>query len=76
MTITPSKLRANLFKLLDQLLETGETLEVRRKGEVIKIVPPKKKSKFERLVAHPDAVDGDLENLVHMDWSHEWRPFI
>jgi len=76
MTITPSRLRENLFKILDQLLETGETLEVKRKGEIIKIVPPKKKSKFDQLVPHPDAVNGDAEDFVHMDWSHEWKPFL
>ncbi len=76
MTVTPSTLRANLFKLLDQLLETGETLQVKRKGSIIKIVPPKKKSKFDSLVAHPDTVNGDSEDFVHMDWSHEWKPFL
>ncbi|MEN8147963.1 MAG: type II toxin-antitoxin system Phd/YefM family antitoxin [Campylobacterota bacterium] len=76
MTVTPSTLRANLFKLLDQLLETGETLEVKRKGEIIKIVPPKKKSKFDRLESHPDAINGDPEDLVSIDWSNEWKPFI
>ena len=76
MTVTPSALRANLFKFLDQLLETGETLEVKRKGEIIKIVPPKKKSKFDSLKVHSDAIVGDPEELVHMDWSHEWKPFL
>ncbi|MEA3418762.1 MAG: type II toxin-antitoxin system Phd/YefM family antitoxin [Campylobacterota bacterium] len=76
MTVTPSALRANLFKLLDQLLETGETLEVKRKGEIIKIVPPKRKSKLDSLKAHPDAIVGDPEELVHIDWSHEWKPFL
>jgi hypothetical protein len=76
MTITPSKLRENLFKLLDEALQSGEIIEVKRKGQIIKIVPPKKKSKLECLEAHPDAIVGDPEELVHIDWSHEWKPFI
>lgn len=76
MTITPSKLRENLFKLLDEALETGETIEIKRKGKILKIVPPKKQSKFDRLIAHKDVVNGDSEELVHMDWSHEWKPFL
>lgn len=76
MTITPSKLRENLFKLLDEALEKGETIEVKRKGQVLKIVPPKKQSKLERLQAHDNVVNGDAEELVHMDWSHEWKPFL
>ena len=75
MTITPSKLRENLFKLLDQLLETGEILEVKRKGKIIKIVPPKKESKLEKIVPK-QVTKGDPEEFVHLDWSHEWKPFI
>lgn len=76
MTITPSKLRENLFNLLDEALESGETIEVKRKGQILKIVPPKKQSKLERLEPHPDAIVGDSEALVNLDWSREWKPFI
>lgn len=76
MTITPTDFRQNLFKLLDEVLESGKVLEINRNGNIIKIVPPKKKNKLEKLIAHPDAVIGDSEELVSMDWSKEWKPSI
>jgi hypothetical protein len=27
-----------------------------------------------RLDAHPGTIAGDPEELVHLDWSDEWRP--
>ncbi len=76
MTITPTDFRKNLFKLLDEVLESGKVLEIDRNGSIIKLVPPKKKSKLERLVAHPDTVVGDSEQLVSKDWSKDWKPSI
>jgi len=74
MTVTASKLRQDIYNLLDHVLETGEPLEIERKGGLLKIVPEKKPSKLDRLVPH-DGIIGDPEELVHMDWSKEWKPF-
>lgn len=60
--ITPSKLRADIYRLLDDVLETGMPLEVKRKG------------RMERLVERKDFIRCDPDELVHMDWSGEWRP--
>ncbi len=76
MAITPTNFRQNLFKLLDEVLESGKVLEIDRNGSIIKIVPPKKKSKLKRLVAHPDTVIGDSEELVSINWDKEWKPSI
>ncbi len=77
MVVTPSKLREDIYNLLDRVLESGEVLEVKRKGKIIKIVPPQKNgSKLQRLTAHPDAVVGESDDLVRIDWSSEWKPFI
>ena len=35
MTLTASKLRENICRILDQVLETGVPVEVRRKGKVV-----------------------------------------
>ena len=71
MIVTTSKLRSNIYKFLDQVLETGIPLEIKRKGQMLKIVPEKKKSKLDNLVEH-NSIVGDPEDLVHVDWSHEW----
>jgi len=76
MTVTPTDFRKDLFKLLDSILESGKTLEINRNGQIIKVVPPKKQSKLERLEAHPDAVVGKSDDFVSMDWSGEWKPSI
>ena len=42
MPITPSKLREDIYNILDRVLENGEIIEVKSKGQIIKIVPPQK----------------------------------
>ena len=71
MKVTASKLRENIYVILDQVLETGTPVEVIRKGKVLKIVPEQKPDKLSRLKKRKCIV-GDPEDLVHMDWSSEW----
>ncbi|CAN5167315.1 hypothetical protein BH23ACT9_BH23ACT9_35000 [soil metagenome] len=56
------------------MLETGEALEIKRKGRRLRIVPDTRPSRTDGLVAHPGTVVGDLDDLVHLDWSGEWQP--
>ena len=74
MVITASELRQNIYKLLDQVLDSGVPLEIERNGRRLRVVPVDAPSKLDRLIEHPDLIVGDPEDLVHMDWSHEWRP--
>jgi len=46
--MTPSRLRENLYRILDQILETGEPVEILRKGKKLKIIPERSRS-LERL---------------------------
>ncbi len=39
MVINASKLRGNVYRLFDQVLETGEIIEIDRKSRRLKIVP-------------------------------------
>lgn len=74
MIVTASELRQNIYKLLDQVLESGVPLEIERNGRRLRVVPVDAPSKLDRLIEHPDCIVGDPEDLVHMDWYHEWRP--
>jgi len=75
--ITPSKLRADIYRLLDEVLETGEPLVITRNGRTLRIVPdPPERVRIEDLPKHPDGLIGDPEDIVHMDWSTEWKPFL
>ena len=76
MTITASKLRENIYKVLDQILATGVPVEIERRGRRLRIVPADEspRTKLARLEPRPKAIVGDPEDLVHLDWSAEWKP--
>jgi hypothetical protein len=71
MRVTASKLRENVYRILDEVIETGLPAEVVRKGKVLKIVPEQPVSKFARLKRR-NAFVGDVEDIIGMDWSKEW----
>lgn len=72
MAVNASTLRENIYRLLDQVLETGQALEIERKGKLLRVVPVAEPAKIARLVQH-DCLHGDPEAIVHLDWSEEWR---
>lgn len=73
MPLTASSLRQDIYRLLDRVLATGVPLEVERRGQILRIVPPKETRKLDRLKRH-DYLLGPAEELVHLDWSDEWTP--
>jgi antitoxin (DNA-binding transcriptional repressor) of toxin-antitoxin stability system len=76
MAVSASKLRENIYRILDQVLKTGEPVEIIRGGRKLKIVPAEDppKRKLDRLAKRPETLLTDPEELVHLDWSKEWRP--
>lgn len=74
MAISPSQLRADVYRLLDQVLETGIPLDIERNGRRLRIVPEDPPSKLDRIVPRPDFVIGDPDDIVEMDWSQYWEP--
>lgn len=73
-TYTATALRADLYNVLDRVLASGVPVEVERNGHRLRIAPAESVDRLSRLKPHPDAITGDPEDLVHMDWSGEWRP--
>ncbi len=71
--LKPSHLRQNLYRVLDQVLETGEPVEIIRRGRKMRIVVDTP-ARLEALEPHPEYVVGDLDELIEWDWSDEWRP--
>jgi prevent-host-death family protein len=67
-----TKVRADLYKIVDRVLETGTPVEIERRGKRVRIVPVRPKSKLDNLVKRPGTLVGDPEDIVHMDWSDEW----
>lgn len=71
--MTLSQLRQNVYRLIDHVLDTGEPLEINRKGRRLRLVLDEPQG--DRLAAihtNPNAIVGDPEELVSLDWSGEW----
>lgn len=73
MAISSTKLRENIYQILDEVLKTGQPIEVRRKGRSLRIVPEQTVSRMANLRRRPTII-GNAEDLVHRDWSGEWNP--
>jgi hypothetical protein len=70
---SPSRLRANLYRVLDRVLDSGRPVAVERKGRRLRIVA-EQGAKLDLLKPHPEYLKGNPEAIVHQDWSDEWRP--
>ncbi|MFO8063882.1 MAG: type II toxin-antitoxin system Phd/YefM family antitoxin [Spirochaetota bacterium] len=70
MKVTATELRQNLYRIIDTVLETGESVEVARKGGMVRIVPDKKASIWNRLEVH-DVIAGDIEGAWDGIWDGE-----
>lgn len=71
MQVSSTKLRENIYRLLDQVLETGQAgqaPEVRRKGRKLVISAQPMGEKLSRLRKRP-TLAVDPEEIVHIDWS-------
>jgi len=73
MTTTATRLRANIYRILDEVLETGRPVEIEHRGKRLRIVLAQPRSKLDNLEPHPDCIVGDPEDLVHIDWSEYWH---
>ena len=76
MALTASKLRENVYRILDQVLETGVPVEIERRGRMLQIVPVEPPDRLAKLETNPNLVVGDPDDLVHIDWSSEWKPYL
>jgi hypothetical protein len=74
LATTASKLRANIYRMLDEVLETGQPLEIERNGKTLVIAPKEKQSIWDRLPRREGFIVGDPDELIHVDWSSEWNP--
>lgn len=80
MTLTIEEFQKDAKPWLERMKETGETLvllsgpeafEVRSTGLADAVVA---RRNFKTLLPKRDILVGDPEELVHIDWSSEWRP--
>ncbi len=73
MSISVSELRQKIFSEIDKVIVTGQPLEIRRKGRLLKIVLEEKKTKLSSLVTRKDIVTCSDDELIYNDWLKEWN---
>jgi hypothetical protein len=69
--ISLTALRNNIFKIVDEVIKTGNPVELERKGHRLKIVIEAKKSKLENLKPH-DCIVGNPDELIDLKVA-EWH---
>jgi hypothetical protein len=77
MTLTATTLRSQLYQVLDRIAETGEPVEIVRKGKRLRIQVVESEPKvfsFEALESHPGTIVGDPDTLPYVDLSALWQP--
>ncbi len=70
-TVTPTELRTNIYQLLEEVLKTGVPLEIKKGEQKLRIIPVEAKDKFQNLLARPEAIQGDPDELVEISWEEE-----
>ena len=74
MAISASRLRKDVYRLLDEVLRTGQPLEIERHGQVLRISAAATRSRLECIDPVPELIVGDPQDLVSWDWSQDRRP--
>lgn len=69
--ISLTALRTQLFKIADQVIQTGIPIEIDRNGHILKLVLDKKKSKLANLKKR-DCINGNPDELINIEAS-EWN---
>ncbi len=59
MTITATKLRADLYRVIDNVIKNGVSVEVELRGKKVRIVPAEPRDKLAALVKRPGVIIGD-----------------
>ncbi|AFY38546.1 hypothetical protein Lepto7376_2256 [[Leptolyngbya] sp. PCC 7376] len=73
-TFTPLELQELINALLDEVLKTGNPLEISRDGQLFQILPLEhleSDNKLDDLEPHPEVYVGDPDDLVNISWEHE-----
>jgi PHD/YefM family antitoxin component YafN of YafNO toxin-antitoxin module len=68
-----SKLRENVYGILDLVLETGVPVAIERRGKLLRIIciePPDKLARLQKR----DYLRVEPEALIHLDWVGESPP--
>lgn len=79
MAITATKLRAHLYRVIDDVIRRGTPIEVELRGRKVRIVPVEPRDKLDNLVKRPGVIVGDPGRLATVKtfdeakWRRKWR---
>ena len=69
-----TNIQKDILGILDKVVKTGVPMEIERKGKRLLISPAEKHRNLDCLEDHPGFIIGNPDNLVHIDWTAEWKP--
>lgn len=77
MALTATQLRQNVYQILDEVIESGTTQEVVRRGQKVLLVPvgPGRR-KLEDLPRRENVYKGTFDELVAISWENSWKPDV
>ncbi len=72
MKINATSFRKNLYSLLDRIIETGNPIDIERKGKTVRIMLIEPKSKLSNLKKR-NIIKGSPDDIISIDWTKEWK---
>jgi antitoxin (DNA-binding transcriptional repressor) of toxin-antitoxin stability system len=73
MKVTARRLRSELYRILDRVLATGESVEVACAAGTVVIKPLRLQKRARKPKPNHDLVVGNPDDLVHFDWTPHWN---
>ena len=73
-TVTATELRSNIYRILDDVLDSGLAQEVVRKGRKLLIVPAEPKRRRLEDLPRRKVTTCSFEELVATTWENSWNP--
>jgi hypothetical protein len=73
MKLTASKLRQDIYRILDEIIATGQPVEIERNGVILKIMPMEHSFRKLSKLQQRRLTEEDSDNFTHIDWTAEWK---
>jgi prevent-host-death family protein len=78
MAITATKLRSDLYRVIEGVIKNGIPVEVELRGRKVRIVPAEPRDKLANLVRRPGVIVGDpgrvaqVKTFDEAKWHRKW----
>ncbi len=73
-TVTATELRSNVYRILDEVLDSGRAQEVVRRGRKLLIVPAEPKRRRLEDLPRRKITTCSFDELAATSWEHTWKP--